>query len=421
MGGPSETSPMRIFFVCRRVPFPPERGDKIATFNEIRHLSKKHEVHVFCLGDGAEDLDNIPGLRHYAKSVTAVPVTAWMIKWRALKALVAGKSLSVAALNEAKLHAAIQQKFAELGPDLIIVYSCNVAQFAEHFPGVPRIMQFGDLDSLKWRQYATRSWIPLRWIYTLEEQRFLAYERYIARSFSHSLVHTEIERRDFERLIPGVPVTLVGNGVDLDYFRSAGERKRPASIVFTGVMDYRPNVDAVIWFCNEILPIVQAEIPEANFIICGNRPTAAVRSLARQRGVSVTGWVADTRPYLDRADVFVAPLRMARGVQNKVLEALAMGLPCVASIAAWSGTVIPNGLGILATDDPREFAGHVVRLLRDADWRAEMARQARGAAEANYQWETQMAGLDRIVAAARQSLPVSASLKRARRSIINSK
>ena len=171
-------------------------------------------------------------------------------------------------------------------------------------------------------------------------------------------------------------------------------------MVFTGVMDYRPNIDAVVWFCNEILPIVQAEIPEANFTICGSRPTPAVRRLAKRRGVTVTGWVPDARPYLDRAEIFVAPLRMARGVQNKLLEALAMGLPCVASTAAWSGTVIPEGEGILATDDPREFARHVVGLLRDGDWRAEMARRARAAAEANYRWEEQMARLDQVITAA---------------------
>ena len=396
---------MRIFFVCRRVPFPPDRGDKIATFNEIRHLSARHEVHVFCLGDGSQDLDNIPGLRKYVSSVTAAPVNALTIKLRALKALLRGEPLSVAAFNEAKLHAAIRRKFDELRPDLIIVYSCNVAQFAEHFPQVPRIMQFGDLDSLKWRQYAERSRIPLKWIYAIEEKRFLAYERRIARTFSYALVHTDVERRDFERLIPGVPVTLVGNGVDLDYFRSGGDAKQPASIVFTGVMDYRPNVDAVVWFCNEILPVIQAEIAEASFTICGSRPTSTVLNLARQRGVAVTGWVPDTRPYLDRAEVFVAPLRMARGVQNKLLEAFAMGLPCVASTAAWSGTTIAQGEGILGTDNPRKFAEHVVRLLRHGDWRADMARRARAAAEANYRWEAQMARLDQVIAAVSQPLP----------------
>ena len=391
---------MRIFFVCRRVPFPPDRGDKIATFNEIRHLSAQHEVHVFCLGDGAGDLDNIAGLSEYAKSVTAVPVSGLTIKVRALSALIMGQPLSVAALDEAKLHGAIQRKFAEQDPDLVIVYSCNVAQFAAHFPHMPRIMQFGDLDSLKWHQYAERSRIPLKWIYAIEGRRLLAYERLIAHSFSQALVHTEIERRDFQRLVPGVPVALVGNGVDLDYFRSTAFAKRPSSIVFTGVMDYRPNVDAVVWFCNEVLPIVRAEIADANFTICGSRPVRAVRRLARRSGVTVTGWVPDTRPYLDRSEVFVAPLRIARGIQNKLLEALAMGLPCVASAAAWRGTQIPRGEGIFATDDPRQFAEYVVQLLRDGEWRAEMGRKARAVVEADYRWEAQMACLDRVIAEA---------------------
>jgi glycosyltransferase involved in cell wall biosynthesis len=174
-------------------------------------------------------------------------------------------------------------------------------------------------------------------------------------------------------------------------------------------MDYRPNVDATEWFCNEILPIVRAEIPGVNFTICGNRPTTAVRSLARRQGVTVTGWVPDIRPFLARAEIFVAPLRMARGVQNKILEALAMGLPCVASIPAWSGTIIPAGEGILATDNPQQFAEYVICLLQDNAWRAEMASRARGAAEAHYRWEAQMARFDDIIAAVAEAAPGSAS------------
>ena len=179
---------MRMFFVCQRVPFPPDRGDKITTFNEICHLSSEHELHVFCLGDSDRDLDNVPGLLRYAKSVTAVPVSKTASRMRAVIALLTGKSLSVAAFNEARLHAAIRSKFVELEPDLIIVYSCNVAQYAEHFAQVARIMQFAELDSRKWRQYAERSYIPLKWIYAIEERRFFSYERHIAQSFSHALV-----------------------------------------------------------------------------------------------------------------------------------------------------------------------------------------------------------------------------------------
>jgi sugar transferase (PEP-CTERM/EpsH1 system associated) len=389
---------MRMFFICQRVPFPPDRGDKITTFNEIRHLSRKHEVHVLCLADGKRDLENIIGLRRYARSITAIPLMGWTSRLRAAKAMLVGEPLSVAAFNEMKLHTAIIRKFAEVQPSLIMVYSCNVAQYAEHFPQVPRIMQFAELDSSKWGQYARRSRLPLRWIYAIEQRRFFAYEQHIARTFSHALVCTTAEQHDFERLIPGVPVSLVGNGVDLDYFRSQGIAKQPGSMIFTGVMDYFPNVDAAVWFCDEVLPLVQLEIPQAGLTICGSRPSKAVWRLANRRGVTVTGRVPDTRPYLDRAEVFVAPLRMARGIQNKLLEALAMGLPCVATEAAATGTVVADGDGILAASNAGEFATHVVRLLRDGALRAAMAGKARASAELNYRWEAQLDRLDRVVA-----------------------
>jgi sugar transferase (PEP-CTERM/EpsH1 system associated) len=388
---------MRIFFVCQRVPFPPDRGDKIVTFHEIRHLSQKHEVHVFCLSDGTGDLANTSGLRDYAASVTAVRVTRLRSRLRSLMALGTGRPLSVAAFDEAALHRAIIHKYDASPPDLIIVFSCNVAQYAEHFAGVPRIMQFHDLDSLKWAQFAERSDIPLRWIYRIEAKRLLAYERKIAGGFSHALVCTAAEREDFARLFLGIAVSLVGNGVDLDYFRSSGAAKRRGSMVFTGVMDYFPNVDAVEWFCDEILPLVQKRIPEASLTICGDRPTAAVKSLAKRRGVYVTGRVPDTRPYLDAAEVFVAPLRVARGVQNKLLEALAMGLPCVASRVAWRGTVLPEGAGLLVADSAAEFAERVTRLLQTPALRTEMAEKARAAADAKYRWEEQMAAFDRVI------------------------
>jgi polysaccharide biosynthesis protein PslH len=392
---------MRIFFVAQRVPFPPDRGDKITTFNEIRHLARTHEVHVFCLADGEPDLDNVPGLLDYATTVTAVPVKKWRSRARALRALVSDDALSVAAFNETALHEAIKRKYQELRPDLIMVYSCNVAQFAEHFPQTGRVMQFAELDSMKWGQYAASSSLCLRWVYRIEQRRLFAYERRIAASFDHSLVCTPVEYHEFDRLIPHTPLTVVGNGVDLDYFQSTGSSlKTRESMIFTGVMDYWPNVDAVSQFCNEILPLVRQEVPQAELTICGRRPSSAVRRLARRPGVSVTGGVPDTRPYLDAAKVFVAPLRLTRGIQNKLLEAMAMGLPVVTSSTAWRATALPDGDGIIAADDPKEFAARIVNLLRDTNYRIDMGRRARAAVEAHYRWDTQFAQLDGVIARA---------------------
>lgn len=390
---------MRIFFVSLRLPFPPDRGDRIATFNQIRHLSRSHEVHVFCLAHDRGDTDGIAGLLEHAASVTAIPTSPLAGKIRAGTALLTGRSLSVAIPDEAGLHAAIREKAAVLKPDLIIVYSSNVAQFAEHFPDTPRIMQFADLDSLKFEQYAKASPPPMNWLYAREYRKLLEYERHIAAGFDHSLVCTEIERRDFERLIPGRPVTCVGNGVDLEYFRTAGAEKTPGRMIFTGIMDYLPNIDAVTWFCDEILPLVQARIPGASFVICGARPNATVLKLAGRPGVTVTGRVPDVRPHLDQSEVAVLPIRISRGIQNKLLEAMAMNLPCVSTRPVWQSTTIPEGSGILVGDMPAAFADRLIGLLGDRAMRDRMAVLARREMETRYTWDAQMGLLDQVVAA----------------------
>jgi sugar transferase (PEP-CTERM/EpsH1 system associated) len=388
---------MRIFFLCLRVPFPPDRGDKITTFNVVRHLSLTHEVHVFCISDGARDDANVAALGNYVRSVTAVPRSTVAEKFRGVKALLTGAPLSVAFANEKQLHLAVNSKAASLPPDLIIAYSGNVAQFAADFSNTHRLMYFADLDSQKWLQYGEKKVFPFNWIYRRESKLLLEDERRIAKTFSNSLVCTPAEKRDFERLIPGAPVDVLSNGVDLERFRSRHMPKQAGTMVFTGVMNYFPNVDGVKWFCDSVLPLIRAQVPHATFIICGTSPTATVRRLAKRPGVIVTGAVPDVRPYLDAAEICVVPLRIARGIQNKLLEGLAMGLPCVSSRCSWSGTVIEEGEGILVADDPTEFAEHAIRLLRDDQHREVMGRKARAAVEENYRWDDQLQRLDLII------------------------
>lgn len=388
---------MKIFFVAQRVPFPPNRGDKITTFNEIRYLAKENELHVFCLADGPEDLQNVDELRNYAASVTAVPVGKIAANLRVALALARNRPLSVAYFDEIKLHQEIRRRHAEINPDVVFVYSANVAQFAENFAQTPRIMQFADLDSIKWAQYAEHAKVPMRWVYKIEAKRLLDYERHIARTFSHSLICTEKEKADFEALIPGVRTSCVPNGVDLDFFNTAGRQKKPRSLIFTGVMNYFPNVDGVQWFCDEVLQPIQARLPDVKFTICGAFPSREVEALKERPGVIVTGRVPDVRPFLDEAAVAVVPLRLGRGIQNKLLEAMSMGLPCVTTTSSWQGTSVPKGDGILVADDPEAFAQCVVELLQDEDFRQDMSRRARGAVERLYRWDDQLALLDQVL------------------------
>jgi len=389
---------MKIFYLAHRVPYPPDRGDKIRTFHEIRHLSRAHEVHVFCLADGTDDLSNVEGVEEYACSVTAVPRTDLRSKVRALTALLAGQPFSVGYFDEASLRRKIRQAKERIQPDLALVYSSGMAQYVEDFEDLPRIMEFGDLDSLKWKQYADRGYPPMRWLYAAEARRLLKYERRIARGFGHSIVCTPREQDDFERLIPDAQVSCVGNGVDLEFFSSAQAAKHPGRLIFTGVMDYLPNVDAVVWFCDHVLPRVQKAVPTATLTICGSRPSAEVQALAARPGVKVTGWVDDVRPYLDSAEVAVVPIRIARGIQNKLLEAMAMGLPCVSATAAWTGIEVSGDPGVFIADEPDDFAERVVSLLRDQDLRTRASHAARSAVERHYSWQAQLAPLDAIFA-----------------------
>jgi sugar transferase (PEP-CTERM/EpsH1 system associated) len=307
--------------------------------------------------------------------------------------------LTVAYFNEPELHRRVAARMKAHSFDAIVVFSSGMAQFVEVYSNVPRIMQFADLDSLKWQQYAARLRPPKRWVYALEARRLLRYERCLATKFSHSLVCTPRELRDFEQLIPGAAVTCVSNGVDLEFFKPMELPKDPKSLVFTGVMDYYPNVSGVVWFCREVFPLLRQQVPGVTFTICGSRPNAAVQELGRLPGVMVTGRVPDVRPYLARASVGVVPLHVARGIQNKLLEAMSMGLPTVATTAAFDGVEAEQDRHVLVADTALSFADAVVRLLNDGGLRQRLGQAARAWVEANYRWETQLSRLDKVLTA----------------------
>jgi sugar transferase (PEP-CTERM/EpsH1 system associated) len=389
---------MRILYLAQRVPYPPDRGDKITTYREIAHLARKHEVSVACLADGPEDLDNVAPLKSMVASIDAVLLRRKPACIRALAALASGNPLTVAYFNEKELHKRVAASMARQHFDAVIIYSSGMAQFVEPYADVPRIMQFADLDSLKWQQYARDFLPPRRWVYAAEACRLLKYERHIATTFCHSLVSTPCELLDFKELIPGAAVSCVSNGVDLDYFQPMHIGKDKNMLVFTGIMDYFPNVQGVIWFCREVLPLVRAQVPDVMFTICGARPTAAVQELGRIPGVKVTGRVPDVRPYLARAEVGVVPLQIARGIQNKLLEAMAMGLPIVTTTQAFKGVGAQADTHLLVADRPADFAAAVVRLLQDVALRTRLNQASRTFTEENYRWETQLARLDDVLA-----------------------
>jgi sugar transferase (PEP-CTERM/EpsH1 system associated) len=262
------------------------------------------------------------------------------------------------------------------------------------------VMDLVDVDSYKWRQLSWRHRGVKRWIYHREAQHLAAYEKKIVEKFDQVLLTSEQEKELFPKTVPADKVTVMANGVDLDYFSPAfckKGREQGSMLVFTGVMDYPPNADGVIWFVREIFPRIRSVISGATFYIVGSRPGRDVRRLARTEGVRVTGHVEDIRDFMSEADVCVVPLLIARGVQNKVMEAFAMGKPVVCTPHSLEGISAASGKDVVVAEDGESFAESVVRLLKAPALREQLGHNARRFVETNCSWDRHLSVLDRIL------------------------
>ncbi|HVR75160.1 MAG TPA: TIGR03087 family PEP-CTERM/XrtA system glycosyltransferase [Planctomycetota bacterium] len=388
---------MNILYIAQRVPYPPNRGDKIASYNAIRYLARKHSVCVAAIAGTYDELEHAHELGKQGFEVDVALRRPLSANLGAFRALFSGIPLSVAYYRSPVLAQMIARRASKVRFDVVVTFSSSMGQYTEELPGVPIIADFVDMDSRKWQLYSSYSRWPRSWIYSTEERRLLEYERHLARRASCTLVRTELEREDCMRLIPGARFEVLSNGVDLDFFKPAGPKTPSSNMVFTGVMDYFPNVQAVMYFANEVLPLIQEEVPDASFTIVGTRPTCKVLALGRRPGIVVTGQVPDVRPYIRLAAVAVAPLLLARGIQNKVLEAMAMETPVVTTRAAFRGVDAPVGDGVVPADNPRAFADRVLELLKDPALAAEIGRRGRLLVERRYVWDEQLARLESIL------------------------
>jgi len=387
---------VRILFLSQRVPYPPNRGDKITTWRLIERLKRDHEVRVVAFAHDEGDMEAARTLDGLGVPTVAVRHHERSAKLRSLPLLFTKTPLTLGVFGSSELQAAVDRLATD--SDMAYAYSSSMGAFLESHSELPRVMHFAELDSDKWRQYAQRTGPPMKWVYSREHRTLLEFERRVARSFDENVFCTPLEQRIFEQEIPGAPSMVLRNGVGLDQFQPAPAKAEPGHIVFTGVMDYLPNVDGCEWFVHEILPLVRAAHPNARFSIVGSRPNAAARALGKLEGVTVTGFVDRTQDWLERAAVSVAPLRIARGIQNKVLEAMAMGLPVVGTTSATQGVEGEPGRDFLLAEDPASIAREVIGLLDDPARAAELGARARAFVETNYDWEIVLAPLDELVA-----------------------
>ena len=385
-----------LLLLIHRIPYPPNKGDKIRSWHLLKHLAGQYRVHLATFVDDPDDWQHVPHVEAQCASSHFAALHPLRARVRSLGALAANRSLSLDYYRNAGLQRWVDDTMAAHKIERVLVFSSAMAQYAEKYPHARRVVDFCDVDSDKWRQYADQKSWPMSWLYRHEARQLLAYERQVARDYDASLFVSQPEADLFRKLAPesDAKIGFFNNGVDTDYFSpepahvspyQAGERV----LVFTGAMDYWPNVDAVQWFATDVFPQLRAAFPGLRFYIVGARPSPAVEALGKLDGVTVTGTVPDVRPYIAHAKVAVAPLRIARGIQNKVLEAMAMATPVVVSPQALEGIDAEPGTELVLADGAAAFVEAVSNLLsRQAD---AMGRAARAKVERQYSWPSNLA------------------------------
>ncbi len=368
-------------------------------YHHLRYLAESHDVHLLSFIDRSEDAQWMDALGRHCRQVEFVRLDPRLGVVRGVLAMARGRSLSEGYFGGRHMLRAVRRAVAGVTFDVAWASSSAMGQYLEMVPARRRIVDFVDLDSEKWLEYAADPRTPFRWAYTLESQRLRRLETRIATNASCVAFISTEEATLFQRLA-SLPanIRVIPNGVDTVFFQPGENPKSTTApqILFTGTLDYRPNSEAVLFFAREVLPLVRREVPAAHFTAVGHRPSRRLRRQVRALGAAITvaGSVPDIRPYFAGAHVCVAPLRIGHGVQNKILEAMAAGVPVVASPSAAAGLAVQDGVHVLLAETSAQFASAVVTLLRQPDRALDMAVKARQHVQRAYRWDVNLHSID---------------------------
>ncbi|MEO8407737.1 MAG: TIGR03087 family PEP-CTERM/XrtA system glycosyltransferase [Oxalobacteraceae bacterium] len=392
-----------LLFLVHRIPYPPNKGDKIRSYHMLKHLSQRYRVHLGTFVDDERDWEYLDKVKLLCGETCFVKLDPMTSRMRSLSGMLSNSPLSLPYYRNASLQAWVDAQLGIRPIKNILVFSSVMAQYVRKQRSARRVIDFVDIDSDKWKQYAiTKPW-PLNWLYQRESRLLLTYEREVAKEFDGATFVSEAEADFFKQLAPEAEnkITYFNNGVDTSYFSPQAAFTNPyppgtVALVFTGAMDYWANADAVEWFSKTVFPEIHAQFPRVKFYIVGARPTSRVNALATLPGITVTGTVPDVRPFLAHAALAVAPLRIARGIQNKVLEAMAMEIPVLASPQALEGIRADIGRELFVASDDRDFIRQIVTVLQSGS-SASMGKAARSRILKDYSWPNSLARLDKLL------------------------
>jgi sugar transferase (PEP-CTERM/EpsH1 system associated) len=392
----------RVLMLTHRLPYPPDRGDRIRSFHLLKLLARHFDVAIACTSDEPAWLQHHQLLSTMAKRVELQPITKYGSKVRAALALLSGQAATPASFFRMGLADAIELWHQQKPFDSVLTFCTGMIQYArlithphghEPSPGSPRVrhvLDLVDVDSQKWASYARASAIPMKWVYAAEARRLRQIEAGKRDRYDAITVVSETEAqcyRDHVGQHPGL--TVVGNGVDMQYFAPQPDPDNH-NLVFVGVLDYKPNYEGVEWFIENVLPKLRQRIPDATLHVVGRNPTERVKRLSLKEGVEVVGSVPDVRVHLRESSAVIAPLQIARGVQNKVLEAMSSRRAVVCSPGAAQGIDAADGRHLLVARDADQWVSHLEAVFTNRDLRNRIAAAARERVEERYTWDRQL-------------------------------
>ena len=394
-------STKKLLFLAHRAPYPPNRGDRIRTYHILRHLAREYRIYLGALLDEPLEESTRGVLREMTEDMALVPLgkrSRWL---RGACSLACGRTATEGLFESPQLRRQVRTWARQVEFDAVLAFCSSMAPYAfvPELEKTPLVVDLIDVDSQKWFDYAEQTGGIKRQLFALEGRRVRNLERQIVDRARAVTLVSEAEAELFRRVCPNDKTHAVMNGVDLDYFRPdfPVEQPRPNQCVFVGVLDYRANVESLLWFCREVWPLVLAQKPDAVFAIVGKNPAPAIRQLATQPGIRLVGEVPDVRPYIAESRFVVAPLLVARGIQNKVLEAMAMGKAVVASVPATTGLKIVQGMNMHSAFLPDEWVMHTMRLFNDGRHQRQLGQAASTFVALHHAWDRCLSCLIQVV------------------------
>ena len=389
---------MNILYICHRFPYPPKRGGKIRPFNMIRHLTARgHKVTVCSLSRSPQETEEAQGIAPHCEAFEIGQVREWAQMARMVVRLPVPTPSSMGYFYSPELARRIDAHLQSKHWDLVFVHCSSVAQYVSSVTGLPKILDFGDMDSQKWLEYANYKPFPLSMGYRLEGAKMLAAEKRLARQFDLCTATTRAEWETLNGYGTGADTDWFPNGVDAEFFCPVDEPYDAQTISFIGRMDYYPNQECMSRFCEQVWPLLRQQRPAMQLLIVGADPSPAMRKLGDLPGVTVTGSVPDVRPFIRKSALMVAPLNIARGTQNKILEAMAMGVPVVTSTIAAGGVDAQSEEHFLVADTPQDYAQAVLRIVDNPQERSRLSAAGRQRMLTNHAWTGSMQRLDGII------------------------